>query len=277
MDAEATMRGRPLSRKSQLHWNDTCGINIPEDALQQLRKIREELQEKDRVTIYSDGSMKETGTPDVSMAFGVIIQEDVVTYSTAITGRVAGYASSTKAELAGLFAAILASPRHTPVTIYIDNSAVVTQFKTLVQARQDCTERQRLRTPYAAWWAAVSNAYQHQGKNIKVEWVKGHAGNHGNIAADKAANLGHNESQWDLKDKEHNDILCHARFKNVAVEDDLRRLLKRQSATRINSQWREQNRVKDNIKNWETVDWKATLHIVHNGNTPRGLFTSTAD
>ena len=194
-----------------------------------------------------------------------------------IQGTVARYRSSTKTELVGLLAAILASPRNTPTTIYIDNLAVVTQFGTLVEDRQNCTERQRLRSSYVAWWAAVHHAYIQQGENIRVQWIKGHSNSAGNNAADRAAQLGHNAGLWALNEKEHNDMLCHARFNGADMEDDLRRVLKRQSAVRTNARWASQNRTVENIKDWKTVDWKATLHIIHNGNSPRGLFTSPAD
>jgi ribonuclease HI len=198
-------------------------------------------------------------------------------FPTVAAGRVDGFASSTKAELAGLFAAITVSPRNTPATIYIDNSAVVSQFRELVRGREACTERQRLRSPYAVWWAAVHNAYIVQGKKVNVIWVRGHAGNKGNEAADKAAKDGHMGELWSIKEQEHNDLTCHALFNNRVVEDDLRQLLKRQSAVRTNALWSRQNRTEKYIPRWQEVDWKATLHIIHNGNTPRGLFTSTAD
>ncbi|KAF9146069.1 hypothetical protein BGX20_006881, partial [Mortierella sp. AD010] len=116
-----------------------------------------------------------------------------------------------------------------------------------------------------------------QGQKVRVEWVKGHAASQGNIAADRAAQLGHNTGLWQLNSNEHSDLICHARFGNTVIEDDLRRFIKRQSAVRINTQWVNQNRTKENVRNWKAVDWKATLNIVHNGNTPRGLFTSMSD
>ncbi|KAF9371181.1 hypothetical protein BGX21_005237, partial [Mortierella sp. AD011] len=179
------------------------------------------------------------------MAFGVVYQ-DIEVLRAAITGRVSGYVSSTKADLAGLLAAIMASPRDTPTTIRIDNSAVVSQFKTLE-------------------------------KKVNVERVKGHANSQGNIAVDNEATLGHNSGLWELKDSENNDIECHARLNDRTVESDLRRVLERQSAVWINAHWSEQNWAKENISNWRAIDWKATLHIIHNGNSPRELFTNPAD
>ncbi|KAF9368639.1 hypothetical protein BGX21_006453, partial [Mortierella sp. AD011] len=169
-------------------------------------------------------------TDRVSMAFGVVSQAADGSLRTAISGRVAGFASSTKAELAGLLAAILVSPRDKPVTVKIDNMAVVTQFRTLILQRPDCTERQRIRSPYAIWWSAISNAYERQGSSVTVEWIKGHQGDRGNEAADKAAKSAHRGILWELNPTQHNDMMCHAYFNGAVAEDDLRQILKLQSA-----------------------------------------------
>ncbi|KAG0347366.1 hypothetical protein BGZ54_004932, partial [Gamsiella multidivaricata] len=229
MDAMPTLRYRALPDDTQRPIGDTFGVSIPAAVLRHIQQQRTRLQGLDKVVMFSDGSMEEAGKQGVRMAFGVVAQENQDAMHTVVTGRIAGFASSTKAELAGLFAAILASPRNTPTTIYIDNSAVVTQFKALVSGRQGSTERQRLRSTYAIWWSAVHNAYVHQGGKIKVEWIKGHAGHKGNEAADKAAKEAHFSDLWAINEKEHNDIQCHAMFKGAVVEGDLRQVLKRQS------------------------------------------------
>ncbi|KAK3805184.1 MAG: ribonuclease H-like domain-containing protein [Benniella sp.] len=152
------------------------------------------------------------------MAFAVVVEQADGKFYTAVSGRASGFASSTKAELTGLLAAILASPRDKTVTIKIDNMAVVTQFQTLVKQRPFCTERQKLRSPYSVWWAAVYNAYIHQGSKVSVSWVRGHQGNKGNEAADKAAKSAHNGVVWEWDASKHNDMPCHAYFNNTTVE-----------------------------------------------------------
>ncbi|KAG0349393.1 hypothetical protein BGZ54_004377, partial [Gamsiella multidivaricata] len=238
---------------------------------------RARIQGRKSVVLYSDGSLDHAGKADVSIAFGVVVKDSNNQYPTAASGRVEGLASSTKAELAGLFAAILVSPRNTPTIVYIDNSTVVPQFKALVEERDRCTERQRVRSSYATWWAAVHHAFVQQGRSVKVAWIKGHAGDSGNEASDKAAKEGHLSELWSLKEDEHNDLLCHAKINDTIVEDDMRRVLKRQSVIRNNTVWTKQNRTATYIPDWQTVDWKATLSIVHDGQTPRSLFTSPAD
>ncbi|KAG0301763.1 hypothetical protein BGZ98_008071, partial [Dissophora globulifera] len=111
------------------------------------------------------------------MAIRVVVETPVKAYYTAISGKMSGSASSTKAELRELLTGIFVSPRNRLTTIYMDNRAVITQFRTLVLRRKDSTTRQRLRSPYAVWWAAIRNAYVKQGSMVRVAWVRGHAGN----------------------------------------------------------------------------------------------------
>ncbi|KAK3825940.1 MAG: hypothetical protein J3Q66DRAFT_385032 [Benniella sp.] len=155
--------------------------------------------------------------------------------------------------------------------------AVVTQFQTLVKQRPFCTERQKLRSPYSVWWAAVYNAYIHQGSMVSVSWVRGHQGNKGNEAADKAAKSAHNGIVWEFDASKHNDMPCHAYFNNTTVEDDLRQLLKLQSVARNHQTWIRQNRTQKNIRDWTQVEWRSSLAIIHDRNAPKGLFTSMAD
>ncbi|KAI1292759.1 hypothetical protein EDD11_008590 [Mortierella claussenii] len=93
----------------------------------------------------------------------------------------------------------------------------------------------------------------------------------------QAAKEGPLSELWSLKEEEHNDFLCHAKINDTIVEDDVRRVLKRQSVIRNNTAWTKQNRTAAYIPDWQAVDWKATLNIVHNGQTPRSLFTSPDD
>ncbi|KAF9417052.1 hypothetical protein BGZ76_004558, partial [Entomortierella beljakovae] len=67
----------------------------------------------------------------VSAAFGVVRETGEGSYEDAIAGTVDGYATSAHAELCGLIAAVLVSPKEVPIDIYIDNSSVVGNFEIL--------------------------------------------------------------------------------------------------------------------------------------------------
>ncbi|KAF9144753.1 hypothetical protein BGX20_007013, partial [Mortierella sp. AD010] len=71
MDREPTMRRILLRKERKRSWEDATGVSVPPDALKQL-------EGKDKVIIYSDGSMRDVGKEDVSMAFGVVYQDTEV-------------------------------------------------------------------------------------------------------------------------------------------------------------------------------------------------------
>ena len=143
--------------------------------------------------------------------------------------------------------------------------------------RKTATERERLRSPYSVWWAAVAKASERQGDKVSVKWVKGHAGNAGNTMADIVAKAGHTKDAWDMNPAVHTDMKCHATFKGQLVEDDLRQVLKKQSVARTHRRWANQNRTKAMVPEWQLVEWRTTIAIVHNGSKPRSLFTSNSD
>ncbi|KAI7824322.1 hypothetical protein BC939DRAFT_502748 [Gamsiella multidivaricata] len=219
------------------------------------------------------------GTEQVSAAFGVVVSVDGGPYTTAFGGRVGGYASSTIAEMCGLLATILISPREENVDIYIDNLTVVNNFKELVQQRDSATARQRLRSADAQWWAMVHYAFLQQGQGISVHWVRGHAGHRGNEAADTVAKAAHgiDTGLWRLDATQHHDLKCHAQFATHSADLDLRRILKLQSAVRHHYQWTLQHRTRTYIKDWRSVAWAPTLRILHDNNPPKRLYTSLED
>ncbi|KAG0249321.1 hypothetical protein BGZ95_007588, partial [Linnemannia exigua] len=135
--------------------------------------------------LYSDGSLLHSGMEDVSQAFAVVdlTQEPTLT----VQGRSDGYASSAKAELMGLLAAVLAAPPDQDIVIRLDNESVVTQFRSLVKERSGTLPRKRFRNTYAGLWAVLYQVVDTRPGKVEVEWIKGHSNILGNELADQAA------------------------------------------------------------------------------------------
>ncbi|KAF9367460.1 hypothetical protein BGX21_007386, partial [Mortierella sp. AD011] len=105
------------------------GLALKQPALRQIQFSRDRLNGMQRIAFYSDGSVTNVGSEQVSAAFGVVVMTERGSFEPAISRRVAGYATSALAELCGLVVTLLINPRNTPVDVYIDNS--VHNFKTL--------------------------------------------------------------------------------------------------------------------------------------------------
>ncbi|KAG0302464.1 hypothetical protein BGZ97_002339, partial [Linnemannia gamsii] len=104
--------------------------------------------------LYSDGSLINPGTEEVSQAFGVVdLAQDT---PLMVKGCTDGYASSAKAELMGLLAAVLAAPPEQDIIVKLDNQKVVEQYQRLVKDRRNTLPRKRFRSTYAGTWATLS-------------------------------------------------------------------------------------------------------------------------
>ncbi|KAF9122102.1 hypothetical protein BGX30_002208, partial [Mortierella sp. GBA39] len=103
--------------------------------------------------LYSGGSLLDSGTPEVSQAYGVVdlTQDNPLT----VQGRTDGHASSAKAELMGLLAAVLSAPPEQDIVVKLDNQSVVEQYSRLVKNRRDTLPRKRFRSTYAGIWAVL--------------------------------------------------------------------------------------------------------------------------
>jgi len=136
-----------------------------------------------------------------------------------------------------------------------------------------------LRSADAQWWAMLHYAYRRQGSSVTVHWIRGHAGNMGNTAADILAKSAHKKetSLWSLHHFQHHDFLCHAQFMQRTVDQDVRRVLKMQSVVRHHQQWLAQHRTKEFIKDSDSIAWTPTLKIIHNNNPPKTSYTSMQD
>ncbi|KAG9061498.1 hypothetical protein KI688_007076 [Linnemannia hyalina] len=220
--------------------------------------------------LYSDGSLLNSGTPEVSLAFGVVdlTQDNPLT----VQGRTDGHASSAKAELMGLLAAVLSAPPEQDIVVKLDNQSVVEQYSHLVKNRRDTLPRKRFRSTYAGIWAVLWQVVESRPGRVDVMWIKGHSNVHGNELADQAAKVAAQSASVPLMVDltQQTDITAFAHCYGGLVEIDLRQLLKQQSTIHHHQAWASQRRVKRAIPDIEDAEWNSTLAYVHGR---RAVFT----
>jgi len=224
--------------------------------------------------IYSDGSMVDKGTRKCSMAFAVVGEEQAT-----VQGTTKGFASSAKAELMGLIAGIIATPKEQDLCIRLDNQAVVKQFKEVVTNRKQASVRAKLRCDYAAEWAVAARICSERTGSTTVEWVKGHDGNEWNGKADLAAKEAQSQAgtAWQVDRAAQDDIKYSVTMAGVTLDQDTRHVLKMQTTRRWHQDWRALKRTKRSIQDYKGTDWLATLSIIHNNKPVNTFFSSQQD
>ncbi|KAG0008802.1 hypothetical protein BGZ80_003040, partial [Entomortierella chlamydospora] len=155
-------------------------------------------------TLYCDGSFINQGKVSARMGFAVVYENLDGTYPLATLGTAEGYASSNRAEIVGLLAAILCCPRNHTAGIYTDSTSVLHGFSALVQSQ--ATKQKLLRSPNADWWGVIQKAYAQQGERATIHWVHAHSGVAGNMAADSWASKAHTAglTAWQINKHRHN-------------------------------------------------------------------------
>lgn len=227
--------------------------------------------------ISTDGSLINSGQNTVAMAFGVVdrSQPEVRT----VQGRTNGYASSAKAELMGLFAAVMSAPAEQDIEVQLDNESIVQQYQQLVKRREYTLPRKRQRSNFAGHWAALHKVVQEKPGTVEVKWVRGHATDTGNIMADEVATSAAKAetTPWSVDLGMQQDINKFAYCQNTMSEMDLRQQLKQQTTIRRHQAWTAQRRTKRALRLIDDIEWRSTLGIIHNKQPVHTFFSSAQD
>ncbi|KAF9973060.1 hypothetical protein BGZ75_001281 [Mortierella antarctica] len=224
--------------------------------------------------LYSDGSLMNAGKKECSMSFGVVGEQQ-----QPIRAKTTGFASSTKAELMGLIAAILAVAPDQDLIVHLDNKAVVTQFQTIVLNRDRASVREKLRSNNYLEWGVVHRICSERTGNTKVEWVRGHNDDYWNERADVEAKAAQRDpgTAWTVDITAQEEARYAVQLRGITLECDTRNVLKMQTTRRWHQRWRAQKRTKNNIPDYDKVDWPGTLAIAHDNKAVNTFFSSQND
>ncbi|GBC39586.1 RNA-directed DNA polymerase from mobile element jockey-like [Rhizophagus irregularis DAOM 181602=DAOM 197198] len=166
---------------------------------------------------YTDGSLINLGTPDVSMGWSWIQVLDSAGFFQSIAAHAHGiihnWPSSTRAEIAAIHAALTVTPPSSTATIYTDSQSAIDGLR-LCATFSYSNSRLYYKTTNYELWAIIEHLISSKSLSVTAVKVKGHSGNFYNDHADSLANSAHTSSSaillFDL-DQMHR-LTCLSRF-----------------------------------------------------------------
>ncbi|GBB87395.1 hypothetical protein RclHR1_13860007 [Rhizophagus clarus] len=180
---------------------------------------------------YTDGSLINLGTPEVSMGWSWVqiipdagYLNSVATYTH---GTIRNWPSSTRAEAAAIYAALSATLADFTITIYTDFQAAIDGLR-LCASSSYTNSRLYYKTTNFELWAFIERLVYTKSLAVSPDKVKGHDGNYWNEFADSLANFTHHSDMAPLLpvDAYTSSHSVRLVYDNVVCESNPRRLFK---------------------------------------------------
>ncbi|GBB86208.1 hypothetical protein RclHR1_12650001 [Rhizophagus clarus] len=150
---------------------------------------------------YTDGSLINLGTPEVSMGWSWVQLIPDAGYLNSVAaythGTIQNWPSSTRAEAAAIYAALSVTPADSTVTIYTDSQAAIDGLR-LCASSSYSNSRLFYKTTNFKLWASIERLIHTTRLVISPIKVKGHDGNYWNEFADSLANSAHHSDTASL-------------------------------------------------------------------------------
>ncbi|EXX58326.1 ribonuclease H-like domain-containing protein [Rhizophagus irregularis DAOM 181602=DAOM 197198] len=183
---------------------------------------------------YTDGSLINLGTPDVSMGWSWVQVLDGAGFFQSIAAHAHGiihnWPSSTRAEIAAIHAALTVTPPSSTVTIYTDSQSAIDGLR-LCATFSYSNSRLYYKTTNFELWTNIEHLISSKSLSVTAVKVKGHSGNFYNDYTDSLANSAHSSpSAILLSDLDHvspYDFLL--KYDDILCESNSRRLFKQYS------------------------------------------------
>ncbi|GET54698.1 ribonuclease H-like domain-containing protein [Rhizophagus irregularis DAOM 181602=DAOM 197198] len=150
-----------------------------------------------RYIFFTDGSLINLGTPDVSMGWSWMqivpdagFPNSIATYAH---GLIRDNPSSSRAEAAAIYAVLTISPRDSEVTIYTDSQTAIDGLQSCFSSIYS-NSRLYYKTTNFELWAIIERTILSKNLTVLPVKVKAHSGNYLNDFADSLANTAHTAS-----------------------------------------------------------------------------------
>ncbi|GBB85657.1 hypothetical protein RclHR1_12140006 [Rhizophagus clarus] len=180
---------------------------------------------------YTDGSLVNLGTPEVSMGWSWVqlipdagYLNSVATYAH---GTIRNWPSSTRAEAAAIYTALRVSPDDSTITIYTDSQASIDGLNLCVSSTYT-NSRLYYKTTNFELWASIESSIRSKRLTVLPVKVKGHDGNYWNEFPDSLVNSAHHSDMTPLLPAAEYTSSHDVRlvYDNIVCESNPRRLFK---------------------------------------------------
>ncbi|GBB91033.1 hypothetical protein RclHR1_18120004 [Rhizophagus clarus] len=180
---------------------------------------------------YTDGSLINLGTPEVSMGWSWVQLIPDAGYLNSVAAyahsTIQNWPSSTRAEAAAIYAALCITPADSTVTIYTDSQAAIDGLR-LCASSSYTNSRLFYKTTNFELWASIERLVHNKNLAVSPVKVKGHDGNYWNEFADSLANSAHHSDMAPLLPvgAYTSSYSVHLVYDKVVCESNPRRLFK---------------------------------------------------
>ncbi|CAJ0844758.1 2015_t:CDS:2 [Entrophospora sp. SA101] len=210
------------------------------------------------LVFYTDGSLKDLGTPNTKMGLGWSQINDNYEKST-FSASITNLPSSTHAEIAAILTALLVSPNNCHVTIFSDSENTIQAFCKIMSKNEHITFRKLIKEKNYLMWFLIKDIIEQLNLKVYLKKVKAHSNNLRNEEADKLAKTGLKSEPLNINYENIPFLNYQPTFDNIRIETSLRHFIKRCTEAKNFEIWTKKNiNKKYNVSKELNINWPFT-------------------
>jgi ribonuclease HI len=199
-----------------------------------LEGIKGVFADQRRLTFYTDGSLVNLNTEEVSMGIGWT-QVEPNTPHQDFSARVTDWPSSARAELLAVLTALYTCPKACTVVICTDSLTTINRYTQLINPLT--TNRQKLKIPNHTIWTTILKFIDEAELNLSFVKIKGHSNDINNDKADRLAKEGRSKDILDFNNLVRMNNTVVFKWNDITIEGSLRNHMKMVSQTYVKEKW----------------------------------------
>ena len=220
------------------------------------------LESHKTLEFYTDGSLTNLGTQDMSMVCAYI-QTHTAAPQLKFAAKLGSWPSAARSELIAVVMVLLVSPPNADIRVYTDSKCTIDHYEYLISTPSFTSPRNIFKQNNNIVWAIFCEILETKKIDLKFIKVKAHDGNHFNEMVDSLAKNTHaNDSpSFSFTTDFLQSLKYIPKWNNIIIEQHLRHFI-----TNISYNWGFETwlNLHRNKKYRQTlIDWKLTFEILN--------------